>query len=102
MRLQRPFSQALRGEAKTKAAAGDDTPMTAAKAACPQNEPKNCSGSRPPISGLRVITDDPGATTWTEADSPAAVAVRSIVSLGERGGDVLERHVRESSSAIEL
>ena len=58
------------------------SPTTAAKAACPQNEPKNCSGSRPSISGLRVITDDPGATTWTEADSPAAVAVRSIVSLG--------------------
>ena len=78
------------------------SPTTTANEAWPQNDPKNCSGSRPSSSGLRVTTGSPGTTTSTEADSPPAVAVRAISSLGSAEVTYSRRHVRESSSAIEL
>jgi hypothetical protein len=49
-----------------------------------------------------MTTDEPGTTVCTEADVPAAVAVRVIFSLGSADVTYSRRHVRESSSAIEL
>ncbi len=51
---------------------------------------------------MRVVTASPGATTSTEADSAPEVAVRAIGSLGSADVTYSRRHVRESSSAIEL
>ena len=78
------------------------SPTTIANEAWPQNVPKNCSGSRPSSWGVRVVTASPGATTSTEADSAPEVAVRAIGSLGSADVTYSRRHVRESSSAIEL
>ena len=77
-------------------------PTTAAKAAWPQNVPKNCSGSRPSICGVRVTTGEPGTTTVVAADSPPALTVSAISSLGSAEVTYSRRHVRESSAAIDV
>ena len=88
---RRPLSHEPRGEAKANAAARRTmSPTTTANEAWPQNDPKNCSGSRPSSSGLRVTTGAPGDDHVDRGGLAARRGGEGDLLARERRGDVLE------------
>ena len=102
VRLEAPFSHALRRGEGERGREEHDEPHDDRERSLAPERPEELFRQPAFELGVRVVTASPGATTSTEADSAPEVAVRAIGSLGSADVTYSRRHVRESSSAIEL